>query len=106
MAHKLSTLAAAAAVAGAATLAALPANAGGVSWGVSIGVPGFSLYAGQPTFGWRAAPVLRPYAPVYVPPVAFVPPRVVVAPPVVHRPYVRPWVRPAPVVRYYGHPRW
>lgn len=97
MTRKLSTFAAVAAVAGAAALASLPAQAGNVSWGVSIGVPGFAIFAGQPTYGWGAAPVVRPVAPV------FVPRPVLVAPPVVYRPVVRPWVRPVPVYR--PHPR-
>lgn len=93
MTHKLSALVATAAMAGAMSLAAMPAHAGNVSWGVSVGVPGFSVFAGQPAFGWAPYPVVRPFAP------AFAPRRVVVAPPVVYRPVVRPWVRPVPVFR-------
>ena len=98
MTHKLSVLAATVAVAGATTLAAMPAQAGGVSWGVSIGVPGFSVFAGQPAFGWAARPVVRSFAPVFVPAPALAPP-VFVAPRVVYRPVARPWVRPVPVFR-------
>lgn len=106
MSRTLPALAAGLVIASAAALSSLPAQASGIAWGLSIGVPGFSVYAGQPAYGWRAAPVLRPYASVFVPPVAFVPPRVVVAPPVVYRPVVRPWVRPVPVFRPYVYRRW
>ncbi len=98
MTRKLSPIVAAAALAGSAALAALPAHAGGVSWGVSIGVPGFSMFAGQPAFGGPAWPVVRPVAPAFVPAPVFAPP-VVVAPQVVYRPVARPWIRPVPVFR-------
>lgn len=98
MKHKLSALAATVALAGATSLAAMPAHAGGVSWGVSVGVPGFAVFAGQPWGAWGPAPVVRPFAPVFVPAPAFAPP-VFVAPRVVYRPVVRPWIRPVPVFR-------
>ena len=84
----------------AATTFAPAAEAGNVSWGVSIGVPGFGVVAGQPGYyGGRgyygapyypvARPIYRPYyRPYYraviVPPVVYAPPRVVYAPPYVY----------------------
>jgi hypothetical protein len=81
----------------AATAFAPVAQAGNVSWGVSIGVPGFGVVAGQPGYyGGRgyygapyypvARPIYRPYyrpyyrAAVLVPPVVYAPRRVVYAP--------------------------
>jgi hypothetical protein len=94
-----------------AAAAAVPsAQAGNVAWGVSVGVPGFSVSAGQPGYYGRVGYVApyRPYfapgyygpaygAPVVVPadPYAYVAPApVIYAPrPVVyaHRPYYRHW---------------
>ena len=51
MKRRLVTLAAVAAVTGAGAFAAIPAQASNVSWGVSIGVPGFGIYAGAPAWG-------------------------------------------------------
>lgn len=107
MFRRVSSIVVAAAFLGTAAFAAQPARAGNVSWGVSIGVPGFSMYAGQPAWGWARWPAVRPVGPVVVaapvvaPPVFVAPPvivrpPVVVAPPVVWRPVVRPWVRPVP----------
>lgn len=104
MNRRVSSTVVAATIVVAAGLAALPAQAGNVSWGVSVGVPGFSIYAGQPARGWAPWPVVRPVAPVIVaapvfaPPVVVAPP-VMVAPPIVWRPVVRPWVRPVPIHR-------
>ena len=96
MKRRLSLLAATAAVACAGAFAALPAQASNVSWGVSIGVPGFGIYAGAPSYGYGYRPYVRPYAyapyvPYYAPaPVVYAPPRVVYPRPV-YRPYYRPY---------------
>lgn len=96
----------AAAMVGAALLAPAAAQAGNVSWGVSIGVPGFAAYAGQPVFGWGPPLAIAP-APVIVSRPVVVPRRVIVAPPPVFVPapvYVRPirWHRHRPVIVYRG----
>ena len=70
-----------------ATAAAVPsAQAGNVAWGVSVGVPGFSVSAGQP-YGYGSY-VGRPYAYGYACGY-YRPPVVAVA-----RPYYRPYYRP------------
>lgn len=101
--HRKLSVAILAAAAGAALFAMPSAHAGGVSWGVSITVPGFAVVAGPPAFGWRAPPAARYIVPAVAPPPVFaprvvVPPRVVVAPPVVYRP-AWPRIAPAPVLR-------
>jgi hypothetical protein len=95
----------AAAVVGAVALVPSAAQAGGVSWGVSFGVPGFAAFAGQPAFGWGPPPLVAAPAPVFVAPPVVVPRRVVVAPapvfvpaPVIVR-QVR-WHRHRPVIVY------
>ena len=104
MKRRLSTLAAAAAVACAGAFATLPAQAGSnVSWGVSIGVPGFGFYAAQPTYGYGygyrpyARPYVRPYAPYYAPAPVVYGPRVVYPAPYYGTHYYRPYAHRAPV---------
>jgi len=75
-----------------ATIAA-PAAAGNVAWGVTLGVPGFAVSAGQPAYGAWGGPYYRPVAPI---PYA-------VAPPVVY-PFGVPFV--AAVVRPYRYPHY
>ena len=79
-----------------ATAAVVPsAQAGNVAWGVSVGVPGFSVSAGQP-YGYGGY-VGRPYAYGYGGGY-YRPPYVAVAPPY-YRPYYRPYAyRPVVVV--------
>jgi hypothetical protein len=106
MKHRLATLAAVAAVAGAGAFASVPAQAGNVSWGVSIGVPGFGIYAGAPAYygyGYGYRPYVRPYAPVYAPVYAPAPvyygPRVVYPAPYRYYRSYAPYYAPAPVYR-------
>ena len=103
MKRRLVTFAAVAAVAGAGALAAIPAQASNVSWGVSIGVPGFGVYAGAPAWGYGHGyrPYARPYAPVYAPAPAYYGPRVVYPAPYRHYRTYAPYYAPAPV---YGPP--
>ena len=79
-----------------ATAVVVPsAQAGNVAWGVSVGVPGFSVSAGQPYGygGYFGAPyVYGGYGGGY-----YRPPVVAVARPY-HRPYYRPYVPYAPYV--------
>ncbi len=79
----------------AATAIAPAAQAGNVSWGVSVGGPGFNVTAGQPGYyggrGYHGAtyfPVARPYFRPYV------------------RPYYHPWYRAAvaPPIAYLPPP--
>ena len=101
MKRRLPILAAAAAVACAGAFAAIPAQAGNVSWGVSIGVPGFGFYAAQPTYGhgygYGYRPYVRPYAPYYAPAPVVYGPRVVYPAPYYGTRYYRPYAYPAPV---------
>jgi hypothetical protein len=91
---RLTAIVSTAAIAGAAAFAALPAQAGGVAWGVSIGVPGFAISAGEPWRGHGYRPHVRPWVSAHVPAPVYV------APPVVYRPYYRPFLRPVPAYRY------
>ena len=100
MNRRLATLAAVTAVAGA--FAAMPAQAGNVSWGVSIGVPGFGIYAGAPAwggYGYGYRPYVRPYAPVYAPAPVYYGPRVVYPAPYRYYRSYAPYYAPAPVYR-------
>ena len=99
MNRRLATLAVVTAVAGA--FAAMPAQASNVSWGVSIGVPGFGVYAGAPAWGngYGYRPYVRPYAPVYAPAPAYYAPPVVYRAPYRHYRTYAPYYAPAPVYR-------
>jgi hypothetical protein len=66
---------------------------------VSIGVPGFGVYAGAPAWGGYYRPYVRPYVPVYAPAPVYYGPRVVYpAPYRYYRPYA-PYYAPVPVYR-------
>jgi hypothetical protein len=99
MNRRLATLAAVSAVAGA--FATMPAQASNVSWGVSIGVPGFGVYAGAPAWGhgYGYRPYVRPYAPLYAPAPAYYAPPVVYRAPYRHYRTYAPYYAPAPVYR-------
>ena len=106
--HTLTAITICSTLLGATTVLVETAQAGNVAWGVSVGVPGLQVSAGQPGYyggrGYYGAPyrpivrpyyrpILRPYYPatfraaVVVPPAYFAPP-----------PVAFPYYPPAPAI--------
>jgi hypothetical protein len=71
------------------------ARAGNVAWGVSVGVPGFAVSAGQPGYYGGRGYYGAPYRPYYRP---WYRPAVVVSPVAYLPPLAYPYYAPAPVV--------